>query len=179
MDFTTSSSQLFDSGSVTASPGKSPGKVQFTKKVFVHFGFLLVEAWCAFGIPFNCIADKRDQLAGDDAMPYLESVMADVRKREQNPKLVGDVAADSNVKGFPNCRQRVLTTWPKNDMWGEFLFKMSIRDAEAKNASEQLDCFYKAMMWPTPKGGQQQAGFMACLQLWYYGMPVDKVRFMI
>jgi hypothetical protein len=97
--------------------------------VFVHFGFLLVEAWCAFGISVLvekkkkkkqigdhacCKPDKRDKLAGDDAVPFLESVVADLHKRKQNSNLVGDVVTGSNVKGFPNFRQRVLTTWPVN-----------------------------------------------------------------
>jgi hypothetical protein len=79
--------QPSDSGSMFASPGESPGKLQYAKKLFVHFGFLLVEAWCAFGIPFKCIASKHDRLVGDDAVPFLESVMSDLQKREQNPLL--------------------------------------------------------------------------------------------
>jgi hypothetical protein len=172
MDF---SFQPSDSTAMFSSPVKSPGKLQYAEKLFVHFGFLLVEAWCAYGVPFNCVASKRDRLAGDDAVPFLESVMADIRKCEQNPSLVGDVVPNSGVKGFPNCKQRILSSWPVNDMWCEFLKRMDIIDTTATNAAEQLPCFYKAMSWPTPKDGLQQAGFMACLQLWYYGMPVEKV----
>jgi hypothetical protein len=97
------------------------------------------------------------------------------KSASRTPCLDGNVVPNSGVKGPPICRQRKLSSWPVNDMWCEFLNRMDIHDSTGMNAAEQLECFYTAMSWPTTKDGLQQAGFMACLQLWNYGMPVEKM----
>jgi hypothetical protein len=160
------SSQTSRSGS-QASPSK-----QYVKKLFVHFGFLVVEAWCAYGTQFSVVPTFRDRLAGDDSTAFLESILANERKK--NSALTGGVVAGSDVKGFPSCRDRDLQTWPVNSMWTEFLLEIAVDDIDATCAADQLTVFYRAMKW-SQGDVLQRAGFMACLQMWYFGMPVEQV----
>jgi hypothetical protein len=167
------SSQGSEGGSMNASPSKSPIKQMYAKKQFIHFGFLVVEAWCAYGMQFDCVSSMRDRAAGDESMTFLESIMA--RERLVNPALVGDIVPGSDVTGFPRCRQRVLTTWPVNSLWTECFIELGIDDSSASNASEQMAIFFSGMNWGNHDNSTHVGGFLACLQCWYYGMPVQKV----
>lgn len=149
------------------SSGPSPRR---EKVDFPHYGFLLVDSWCAYGVPAECLVSMRDSLATDSG-PFLDSIK-DVEK-EQNPELTYEDSRKAGEKGFPRGGQRVLEKWPVNSLWSEFLVDMGIRDADAQTAKEQVEAFVAAKGWQ----GQDSTmhAFMCSLQLWYYGYPTDKV----
>jgi hypothetical protein len=74
---------------------------------------------------------------------------------------------------YPKPSQRVLRTWPLNCLWIEFFLALGVDDSEATCAEEQLFAFRKCMKWN--ESSQLLAGFMAALQLWYFGVPVEQV----
>jgi hypothetical protein len=153
----------------TASGSEMREKAQFT-----HYGFLTVEAWCAYGLPPSIVQANRPMLVGPGALPYLESVLAEERK--SNSKLTGATQlknASDSIVVYPKPSQRVLRTWPLNCLWIEFFIALDVDDSEATCAEEQLFAFRKSMKWN--ESAQLLAGFMAALQLWYFGVPVEQV----
>jgi hypothetical protein len=138
----------------------------------VHFGMLLVEAWCAYGVAFDVITSMHADLTGSDSVAFLESLLD--AEKSANQKLTGKLKEGYVVKGYPPAKQRVLSTWPVNSMWTEFLIDMGINDEGAECAADQLSVFVRAIEW-VGCGDKELPGFMAMLQLWYYGMPVEKV----
>jgi hypothetical protein len=151
----------------TASGSEMREKVQFT-----HYGFLAVEAWCAYGLPPSIVQANRPMLLG--ALPYLECVLAEERKT--SAKLTGATQlknATDSIVVYPKPSQRVLRTWPLNCLWIEFFLALDEDDSEATCAEEQLFAFRKSMKWN--EAAQLLAGFMAALQLWYFGVPVEQV----
>jgi hypothetical protein len=105
-------------------------------------------------------------------MVFLESVLYDLKK--SNPKLTGALKPGVEKGGFPRMHMRDLTTWPVNGLWREFMISMGISDEEATCAAEQVTLFVRGMGWVGTSYKDEQ-GFWASLQLWYYGMPVDRV----
>jgi hypothetical protein len=104
-------------------------------------------------------------------MVFLESVIQSLK--ETNPKLTGALKPGVEKSGFARMHQRDLTTWPVNSLWTEFLIDMGIDDSDATCAAEQVAAFLQAMRWA---GAKDEQGFWGCIQLWYFGMPVEKVR---
>jgi hypothetical protein len=133
---------------------------------------LLVEAWCAYGVAFDVITSMHDDLTGSDSVAFLESLLH--VEKSTNQKLTANLKEGYVVKGHPPAKQRVLSTWPVNSMWTEFLIEMGINDESAECAADQLSIFVRAVGW-VGCGVKELPGFMAMLQLWYYGMPVEKV----
>jgi hypothetical protein len=76
-------------------------------------------------------------------------------------------------KGFPKVGRRVLKTWPVNSLWTEFLIAADISDAECTGAAGQVDDFVEKLQ--RGKIESPMTSFMACVQLWYYGLPKYKV----
>jgi hypothetical protein len=67
----------------------------------------------------------------------------------------------------------VLKTWPANSLWSEFLIAVDISDADCTSAAGQLDVFVEKLQWG--KVESPLTYFIACVQLWYYGLPKEKV----
>jgi hypothetical protein len=141
------------------------------KATHVHYAFLVVDAWCAYGVPLGAVQQLRDRLNGGGSTTFLDSVLA--KQRQSQPELTGDVHPKVKVVVWPAAAARVLEKWPVNSLWSEFLIDLKVDDSEARNAQQQVDAFVRFLKWP-----QRQdllKGFMSCVQLWYYGMPVEKV----
>jgi hypothetical protein len=140
------------------------------KAVFSHYGFLLVDSWCAYGVHVDVLPSLRDSLSRDGAI-FLDSIVQ--TEQASNASLTYEKNMKPGEKGLPRAGQRVLKTWPVNSLWTEFLIDLEINDSDASNAEEQFNAFLSAKGWK----GQEKSllGFMSCLQLWYYGMSKDKV----
>jgi hypothetical protein len=48
----------------SASPSKVSDTAAYTKEDFVHYGSLLVDSWCAYGVPFSCLFATSSNLRG-------------------------------------------------------------------------------------------------------------------
>jgi hypothetical protein len=166
----TMSADMFASQTSVTASEKSESD-QKAKTTHIHYAFLLVDAWCAYGVPFGCVQQLRGRLQGPGSSSFLDSVLA--KQRESHQALTGDVHDKVKVVMWPPAVARVLEKWPVNSLWSEFLIELCVDDGEARNAQDQLAAFTKYVKWP--HGKDNLKGFMACLQLWYYGMPVEKV----
>jgi hypothetical protein len=149
--------------SATLSPNRA-------KVDFAHYGFLVVDAWCAYGVHVDVLVKMRTRLVSDSG-PFLESI------KEYNSKdkkhLTYEDTMTASEKGFPRAGQRVLTTWPPNSLWTEFLLALGINDEGCTTAQEQVDCFVEKQGWK--ESDTALHGFMSCVQLWYYDFPPEKV----
>jgi hypothetical protein len=140
------------------------------KADFAHYGFLVVDAWCAYGVQFGNLSKCRTDLVADSG-PVLESF----KELEQvdSPHITFEETRKPGEKGFPKAGQRVLKTWPVNSLWSEFLIAVGISDADCTSAAGQLDVFVEKLQWG--KVESPLTYFIACVQLWYYGLPKEKV----
>jgi hypothetical protein len=140
------------------------------KAEFTHYGFLVVDAWCAYGVQLAILPTVRADLVNDSG-PVLESFKE--LEQEGKPHITFADTRKAGEKGFPKAGQRVLNTWPLNPLWSEFLVALDISDADCTSAAGQVDVFVQKQKWgnvecPLP-------AFICCVQLWYYGLPVDEV----
>lgn len=162
---------MYSSQTSCAPDSGSPSRFEKTK--YVHYGFLTVEAWCAYGVPFHGITSLRGDLTGSESVMFLDSVRES--EMSSNGQLTGAIVEGEKFIGFPKCHQRQLSTWPVNSLWSECLMDLGIRDVDASNAAEQLSAFQRDMVGAWQGHTKPQKAFMAIVQLWYYHMPVDKV----
>jgi hypothetical protein len=160
------------SGSQTLQSSQTSGSPYKKRAAFSHYGFLLVDSWCAYGVHLAVLPSLRQSLVQDSGT-FIDSVIE--AEQSSNAALTYDHKMKAGEKGFPRAGQRVLKTWPINSLWREFLFDLDIDDCDASNAEDQLNVFLSSKGWK----GQESSlvAFMSSLQLWYYGMPSDKVRY--
>jgi hypothetical protein len=67
----------------------------------------------------------------------------------------------------------VLQTWPANSLWTSFLVALDISDAECTSAAGHVEVFGEKLQWG--KVESPMPAFIACVKLWYYGLPIEKV----
>jgi hypothetical protein len=73
------------------------------KAEFAHYGFLVVDAWCAYGVQFGNLSKCRTDLVADSG-PVLESF----KELEQvdSPQITFEETRKPGEKGFPKAGQR-------------------------------------------------------------------------
>jgi hypothetical protein len=149
------------------SSGPSPSKA---RAEFTHYGFLVVDAWCAYGVHLDVLVKMRSKLVADSG-PFLDSIKE--AEQASNSCITYQDTRKLGETGFPRAGQRVLNTWPVNSFWSEFMIDLHISDAECSTAQDQVDLFVLQQGWGRVES--PMPAFMSCLQLWYYGYPVEKV----
>jgi hypothetical protein len=137
---------------------------------FTHYGFLLVEFWCAYGITFRFMQNYRESLFGPDSKAFLVSCLPE---RKDGSKWTTAVKEEHNG-GNPKPRERRLSTWPCNTMWRMLLKAIDLDDSSCESAQQQFDVFTAAKKWESTESNL--VSFMCLVQLWYYGVPPETVR---
>jgi hypothetical protein len=160
--------QLLQSSQTSESPGKAYKKAEHR-----HYGFLPVEAWCAYGVPFTLLETFRDNLQ-DDGTAFLDSIV--VQEQSTNAKLTYESTRKKGERGYPKASERILRTWPLNSLWSGLLLALDIDESTALTAQDQLNAFVSAKGWGEEESISSLTAFMGSLQMWYYGMPAAKVR---
>lgn len=137
---------------------------------FTHYGFLVVDSWCAYGVHIDVLTSMRASLSVD-AGPFIDSIVQS--EQAENVALTYEHTKKAGETGFPRAGQRVLKTWPVNSLWSECLLDLGLNDSAAVTAEDQVHVLLDAKGWR----GQDSClpAFMSIVQLWYYGMLTEKV----
>jgi hypothetical protein len=102
------------------SSGPSPSRA---KSDFAHYGFLVVDAWCAYGVHLDVLVQMRSDLVSDTG-PFLDSVKE--AERANNDEMMFMDTRKAGEKGIPRAGERVLNTWSMNSLWSECMIDMAI-----------------------------------------------------
>lgn len=105
--------------------GQSPQKR--SKAEHAHYGFMVVEWWCASGLPYGAVVKMRPQLAGDGGAILLEDLLK--RKQTENPEKLKCLHAGKGER--PRMSERDLSTFPENSLVTEFAIELEVRSPGA------------------------------------------------
>jgi hypothetical protein len=134
-----SSGHLLQSSQTSASPGKAYQKAEHR-----HYGFLPVEAWCAYGVPFTLLETFRDNLQ-DDGAAFLDSIV--VQEQATIANLTNETTRKKGEKGYPRASERILRTWPLYSLWSGLLLALDIDESTAVTAQDQVNAFVSSKGW--------------------------------